>query len=258
MSTLKILTVQASMIWENKKKNIQHFFSLAKNEAISSDIVIFPEMFSTGFTMNTGLAEKMDGETIQELKQFSKKNNVVILTSLIIEERGKYYNRLVTVFPDEKIMYYDKRHLFTYSGEDKYYTAGKKHLVFDWKGWKIMPLVCYDLRFPVWSRNTQDYDLLIYVANWPERRRFTWQSLLVARALENQCYVAGINRIGDDSNGVAHSGYTTVLNYFGGKISKTIPNTEKAELVTLHKDKLMKFRKKFNFLADRDSFTIEA
>ena len=256
MNDLKILILQASIIWEDKVKNRSHFFALANEKATDADVIIFPEMFSTGFTMNTALAETMDGETIQQLINFAHEKNTLIITSLIIEEAGRFFNRLVTVFPDGQIRYYDKRHLFSFAGEDKYYSAGSRQLIVEWKGWRIMPLVCYDLRFPVWSRNTMDYDLLVYVANWPERRRFAWQSLLVARAIENQCFTVGVNRIGKDNNGVVHSGDTAVLNPFGEKISTTEPFEEKAELVTVNYQDLIDFRNKFNFLADGDKFTI--
>ncbi len=256
MNNLKILTLQSSIVWENKEKNRSHFFALADEKATDADVVIFPEMFSTGFSMNTKLAETMTGKTISLLKDFSAKTHTLILTSLIIEENKKFYNRLVAVFPDGKISYYNKRHLFSFAGENNFYSAGQEQLLVEWQGWTIMPLVCYDLRFPVWSRNTMDYDLLVYVANWPERRRFAWQSLLIARAIENQCFVAGVNRIGEDNNTVTHSGDTMVLNPFGEKISQTKPFEENAELVTLHYQELTGFRQKFNFLADRDFFRI--
>ncbi len=256
MDNLKVLTVQSSMVWEDKGRNRAHFFDLADDKAKEADVVVFPEMFSTGFTMNTQLAETMDGKTIQQLQDFSTAKNTLVITSIIIEENQKFYNRLITVFPDGKVFHYDKRHLFNLAGEHQYYSAGTKQLVVEWKDWRIMPLVCYDLRFPVWSRNTMDYDLLIYVANWPERRRFAWQSLLVARAIENQCFTAGVNRIGKDNNGVTHSGDTIVLNPYGEKISKTKPFEEKAEMVMLDYETLKDYKKKFNFLADKDRFTI--
>ncbi len=257
MDDLKVVTVQSSMIWEDKEKNISHFFNLAGEKTSEADVVIFPEMFSTGFTMNTGLAETMDGETSKQLQKFSATKDVLVITSVIIKENRKFYNRLLAVFPDGKVSHYDKRHLFSFAGEHLHYSAGKEQLIIEWKEWRIMPLICYDLRFPVWSRNTTDYDFLIYVANWPERRRMTWQSLLVARALENQAYVAGVNRIGKDNNGVEHSGDTKVINPFGEKISTTKPFEEKAELIILDYEKLKNFRQKFNFLADRDKFKIE-
>ena len=257
MNDLKILTLQASIIWENKEKNRSHFFALANEKATDADVIIFPEMFSTGFTMNTKLAEPMNGETIQQLKHFAHEKDILIITSLIIKENNRFFNRLVTVFPNEEVQYYDKRHLFSFAKEDKYYSAGNRQLIVEMKGWKIMPLVCYDLRFPVWSRNIMDYDLLIYVANWPERRRFAWQSLLVARAIENQCFTVGVNRVGKDNNGVEYSGDTAVLNPFGEKISGTKPFEEKTELITINYQELIDFRNKFNFLADRDRFTID-
>ena len=256
MDNLKILTVQSDISWENKKENLSHFFSLIDKKAINTDIIIFPEMFSTGFSMNINLAEPMNGETVKWLKQVSKEKDTLIITSLIIKENRNFFNRLIVVFPDGNIAYYDKRHLFTLIGEQKYYSKGKKQLVIERKGWRIMPLICYDLRFPVWSRNTMKYDLLIFVANWPERRRKAWQSLLIARAIENVSYVAGVNRIGYDNNNVKYAGDTVVLNYAGDKISQTKPYEEKVKLITLDYQDMVRFRTKFKFLDDADVFHI--
>lgn len=257
MDDLKILTIQSSIAWEDKDKNSSHFFDLANNQAEKADVVIFPEMFTTGFTMNTRLAETMDGETIDQLLIFSKAKKTVVITSLIIKEGKKFYNRLVVVFPNGKVSFYNKRHLFSFAGEHQHYSAGTKQLIVEWKGWRIMPLICYDLRFPVWSRNTMDYDFLVFVANWPKRRKMAWQSLLVARAIENQAFVAGVNRIGKDNNGMEHSGDTCVLNPFGEQISMTKSFEERDELVILEYDLLKNFREKFNFLDKGDKFKIE-
>ena len=248
--------VQADIARENKAKNMARFFNLSDRKAKDADLIVFPEMFSTGFTMNTRLAETMDGETVKQLQAFANEKNTLVMTSLIIKENQQFYNRLLAVFPDGRIQYYNKRHLFSFANEDKYYLAGKNQLIVSWQGWKIMPLVCYDLRFPVWSRNTMDYDLLVYVANWPERRRFAWQSLLVARAIENQCFTVGVNRIGKDHNDVEHAGDSVVLNPFGEKISNINPHEEKVELIMIEHKTIESYRKKFNFLADSDKFTI--
>ncbi len=248
--------VQANIVWENKAKNITRFFNLSDSEAKNADLVIFPEMFSTGFTMNTRLAETMNGETVKQLQVFANEKNTLVMTSLIIEENQQFYNRLLAVFPNGDIQYYNKRHLFGLANEDKYFSAGQSQLIVSWQGWKIMPLVCYDLRFPVWSRNTMNYDLLVYVANWPERRRFAWQSLLVARAIENQCFTVGVNRIGKDYNDVEYAGDSVMLNPFGEKISDINPYEEKVELVTIEHEAIDTIRKKFNFFADSDKFTI--
>jgi predicted amidohydrolase len=253
---LNILTVQADLKWEDKEKNRRHLFDLANPSAKKSDLIILPEMFNTGFTMNTALAESMDGESIVFLKQKSSEYQSLIITSLTVKENNSVYNRLVAVFPDGNIQYYDKRHLFSLAGEERYYNRGNKHLIINYKGWKIMPLVCYDLRFPVWARNQYDYDLLIYVANWPHRRHYAWQQLLIARAIENEAFVAGVNRIGKDNNGIDHSGDTMVIDYAGEKISHTQPFEERAELISLKRENRLKFVEKFNFLADKDNFEI--
>ncbi|HBK70487.1 MAG TPA: amidohydrolase, partial [Flavobacteriaceae bacterium] len=204
---LKITIIQSELVWENSAQNRQVFLEKIKSISEVVDLIILPEMFTTGFTMNPEkVAETMDGETIHWLKYLAKEKNTAITGSLIIKEGNKYYNRLVFVHPTGEIKTYDKRHTFTLAGEDKIYTAGNKKLIVAYKGWKICPMICYDLRFPVWSRNTDDYNLLIYVANWPKPRITAWSTLLKARAIENMSYVVGVNRIGADDNGHEYSG----------------------------------------------------
>ncbi len=209
---LKITIIQSELVWENSAQNRQVFLEKIKSISEVVDLIILPEMFTTGFTMNPEkVAETMDGETIHWLKYLAKEKNTAITGSLIIKEGNKYYNRLVFVHPTGEIKTYDKRHTFTLAGEDKIYTAGNKKLIVAYKGWKICPMICYDLRFPVWSRNTDDYNLLIYVANWPKPRITAWSTLLKARAIENMSYVVGVNRIGADDNGHEYSGNSAAM-----------------------------------------------
>lgn len=253
---MKITIIQTNLAWEKKDENLSHFKNLISDITNDTDIIILPEMFSTGFTMNAkSLAEPMTGNTIQWMKKVAAEKNCVVTGSIIIEENGKFFNRLVWMSP-EGFLIYNKRHLFSYAHEDKTYTAGNKKLIVEYKGWKICPLICYDLRFPVWSRRTkkEDYDLLLYVANWPERRNTAWKTLLPARAIENQSYVVGLNRIGNDGNEIYHSGDSAVYNYFGEKISTTQPHEESVETITLDLDLLKEHRRLFVFGQDADGF----
>jgi len=255
---LSIALVQSDLIWGNPKQNRIHFSK--KIDAISSsiDLIVLPEMFTTGFTMNPAeVAETMRGQTISWLKGHAKEKDTAITGSLIIKEGNKYYNRLVFVFPSGEIQTYDKHHTFTLAGEGKIYTAGITKLIVDYKGWKICPLICYDLRFPVWARNTENYDLLIYVANWPKPRINAWDTLLKARAIENMSYCVGVNRVGSDNNGYKYSGNSAVYDGLGDKISSIKPNEITTEIVTLNKADLLKTREKFRFLDDKDDFILK-
>jgi len=261
---LKVAIIQTDLVWENAEQNRISFSK--KINAISSpvDLIVLPEMFTTGFSMNpTEIAETMDGKTILWLIALAKEKNTAITGSLIIKEPPNdetsdpnYYNRLVFVFPTGKIETYDKRHTFTLADEDKVYTAGNKKLIIDYKGWKICPLICYDLRFPVWARNTENYNLLIYVANWPKPRINAWNALLKARAIENMCYCIGVNRIGLDNNGYEYTGSSTIYDSLGKKITTTEPNKVSIKIIALNKEELLKTRKKFQFLDDKDDFTL--
>lgn len=267
MNNLKISIIQTALHWENKEKNLL-MFSQKINEIIeSTDIIILPEMFTTGFSMNPNkFAEPMNGLTVNWMKAKAKEKMCVIVGSFICEENGKFYNRLVWISPDGNCKAYDKRHLFRMANEDKYYSAGEKKIIVELKGWKICPLVCYDLRFPVWSRNKQEinsneitnyeYDLLIYVANWPEIRSYPWKTLLLARAIENQSFVVGLNRVGNDGNEVYHSGDSAVINAKGVVMSKTMAHEESTETITLNYSELIAFRKLFPAMLDADSFEI--
>ena len=254
---LTVALVQTDLVWENPEQNKINISK--KIDAISekTDLIILPEMFTTGFTMNPyDFAETMDGQFILWLKSIAATKNTAITGSLIIKENNNYYNRLVFVFPSGEIQTYDKRHTFTLAGEDKVFTAGNKKLIIDYKGWKICPLICYDLRFPVWARNVENYDLLIYVANWPKPRIKAWSTLLKARAIENMCYCVGVNRMGVDSRGNTYTGNSSVYDSLGKKISSIKPHIETTEIVRLNKELLVKNRQRFQFLNDRDDFKL--
>ena len=254
---LTIALVQTDLVWEKPKQNKINISK--KIDAISEkiDLIILPEMFTTGFTLNPyDFAETMDGEVILWLKSVAKTKNTAITGSLIIKENGKYYNRLVFVFPSGEVQIYDKRHTFTFAGENKVFTPGINKLIVDYKGWKICPLICYDLRFPVWARNVENYDVLLYVANWPKPRINAWNTLLKARAIENMCYCVGVNRVGVDSRGNTYTGNSSVYDSLGEKISTIKPDIEAIEIVVLNKDLLIKNRREFQFLNDRDDFKL--
>jgi len=256
MQNLKVAVIQSEINWENTEQNRKNFSEKIYAITQEIDLIILPEMFSTGFTMNpSGVAETMEGETILWLKDIAKEKKTAITGSLIIKEDGNYYNRLVFVFPSGKIQTYDKRHTFTLSGEDKIYTAGDKNLIVAYKGWKICLLICYDLRFPVWARNIENYHLLIYVANWPKPRINAWNTLLEARAIENMSYCIGVNRIGLDANGHEYTGNSVAYDSLGTQISNIKPNEDITEIITLDKKGLIKTREKFRFLDDKDNFT---
>jgi predicted amidohydrolase len=261
MSALTITTIQSNLFWEDKTANLQMLQHKIDSIEENTEIVILPEMFSTGFSMNAAaLSETMDGETMEWMKEVSKKNGIVLTGSVMIEENGKYYNRLIWMLPNGQYGFYDKRHLFAYGEEDQHYSAGNKRLIASVKGWKINLQVCYDLRFPVWARQKAEegkaeYDLLIYVANWPERRSHAWKTLLCARAIENQCYVIGVNRVGDDAKNIHYSGNSLVIDPMG-QVLYHMADEEDINTITLSKEKLEEVRTKFPFLNDADDFTI--
>jgi predicted amidohydrolase len=265
MNNLHITTIQANLFWENKAANLT-MFEQKIAEANKSEIIILPEMFNTGFSMQPEkFAEKMEGDTVAWMRNISSKYRVILTGSVMIDENGNFYNRLIWMLPNGHYGFYDKRHLFAYADEDKHYTAGSKRLIAAVNGWKINLLICYDLRFPVWSRQQIDkteaenvkpeYDLLIYVANWPARRSYAWKTLLVARAIENQCYVAGVNRVGNDGNDIYHSGDTLVIDPLGevlyhGKDGEEVNTTQ------LSGETLQTIRQRFPFWKDADNFQL--
>ena len=279
MNDLKVTIIQSDLHWEDKQKNIELFSETITAISEPTDLIVLPEMFTTGFSMSPEkFAEPMTGTTINWMKQKAKEKNCVITGSFICEEKGKHYNRLVWMNVDGTCSTYDKRHLFRMGDEDNHYGHGQKKIIVELKGWKICPLICYDLRFPVWSRNksgvrsqelvdkketdlsvlrSPDYDLLIYVANWPERRAHPWKSLLVARAIENQSYVIGVNRIGNDGHDIYHSGDSVVLNAKGESISKIKSHEDSIETITLNYNELVEFRKIFPVALDADEFEIQ-
>jgi predicted amidohydrolase len=259
MNNLNVTIIQTNLFWENSAKNIAHFD--AKINAIKepTDIIILPEMFTTGFTMNQQLfAEDHGGNGLQWMIQKAKEKNCVITGSIAVKDHNKFYNRLYWAKPDGSYEFYDKRHLFKIGNEDQHYSAGNKKLIIEYKGWKICPLICYDLRFPVWSRNKKDttYDVLIYVANWPQIRSYPWKQLLIARAIENQTYVIGVNRIGEDGNGIDHSGDSSIINPRGELINLLQAHKDKSETVSLSYSYLQDFRKAFPVLSDADDFDV--
>ena len=255
-SQLSLSAIQTDLFWEDKAKNLQQ---LAEQiEALpTTDIIILPEMFTTGFTMAAEkFAESMQGETVEWLCYWVEKKQAAIGGSTIIKEGDSIYNRFLLVDPSGAIQYYDKRHTFTLAGEDKAYATGKNDGLVNYKGWKICLRVCYDLRFPVWGRNTSDYDLLIYTANWPHKRIAAWDALLKARAIENMTYCVGVNRIGTDGSNLTYPGHTTVFDFMGEVIGPTTEHQGGSTTITLDKAAMLLARKKLNFLNDRDRFTL--
>lgn len=260
MNDLKITIIQSDLHWEDKEKNLEMFSQKIASISEATDLIVLPEMFTTGFSMRPELfAETMSGNTVNWMKEKANEKKCVITGSFICEDNGKHFNRLVWMNADGSYSVYDKRHLFRMGDEDNHYGHGEKRLIVDLKGWKICPLICYDLRFPVWARNTKahQYDVLIYVANWPERRAHPWKSLLIARAIENQSCVVGVNRIGNDGNDIYHSGDSIVLNAKGEPVSKTKSKEESIETVILSYSELMEFRKMFPVMLDADDFEIK-
>ena len=253
---MKIALIQTSLAWENPIENRSHLAQKITSFMEDVDLIVLPELFSSGFTMNPqAVAETMEGETVLWVQHLAKAKNAAITGSLVIEENGKYYNRLLFVYPDGEIKMYDKRHLFTLAGEDKCYTAGEEKLILEYKGFKICPLVCYDLRFPVFARNIENYDLLLYVANWPKLRINAWDILLKARAVENMCYTIGVNRIGTDANNHEYSGHSQLVDFLGNYLIEP-QETDGVFIVEIDKEKLLETRSKLAFLDDRDAFNI--
>jgi predicted amidohydrolase len=260
MSALSFTLLQTNLYWEDKAANLGMLETKIMRIRERTEIVVLPEMFSTGFSMQPKkLAEKMEGETVNWMKRVAAAKKIILTGSVIIEENNNYYNRLLWVLPDGKIGYYDKRHRFAFAGENEEYTPGNKRLIAQVKGWKINLQICYDLRFPVWARQhsseTPEYDVLLYVANWPERRIHAWKSLLTARAIENQCYSIGVNRVGNDGNGIHHSGESMVIDALGTTLYHK-KDEEDIFTITLEKEPLEQVRAKFPFWKDADNFKI--
>ncbi|WP_178986689.1 amidohydrolase [Winogradskyella helgolandensis] len=255
---LRVAIIQTELVWENPEENRRLLSDKIDAIIANVDLIVLPEMFTSGFTMNpSSVAENMEGNTIVWLKEKAKEMQAVIMGSLVISENNNFYNRMVCVEPSGAITTYDKRHTFTLAGEHKVYTAGTEKVIFNYKGWKICPLVCYDLRFPVWARNTEDYDLLIYVANWPKVRVNAWDALLKARAIENMTYCIGVNRVGLDGNNHEYSGHSAAYDVLGNRMDNLTENQDATAIVVLEKEEITKYREKLNFLNDRDDFNLK-
>jgi len=260
MTNLSISTIQTNLFWEDKAANLEMLETKIQT-LDKAEVVVLPEMFSTGFSMQPHkFAEPMNGLTITWMQEVAARKKIILTGSMMAEDGGKYFNRLVWMLPTGQFGYYDKRHLFAYAGEHEHYSPGNRRLVAQVKGWRILLLTCYDLRFPVWSRQqlknqTPEFDAIIYVANWPDRRSLAWRTLLQARAIENQCYVIGVNRVGNDGNGLYHSGFTSVIDPLG----EILYQQKDAEVIATHLldiEKLNDIREKIPFWKDGDHFQI--
>lgn len=255
---MKIAIIQSSLSWENPKTNRNHFEEKINSISEKVDLIVLPEMFSTGFTMSPEVvAETMEGETVLWLQSLAKAQKTAITGSLVIKENDNFYNRLVFVFPSGEIQFYDKRHLFTLAGEDKVYISGKQKLIVDYLGWKICPLICYDLRFPVFARNNEEYDALLYVANWPKVRIQAWDILLKARSVENLCYTVGVNRVGFDGNNLEYNGHSQTVDFLGNYMLEP-QESDAIFIVELNKEKLLETRNRLGFLKDKDIFELKS
>lgn len=263
MYDLKITIVQPDLFWQDKKSNLLKFEDFFHKLDRKTDLVVLPEMFNTGFVIDQrSLAEDMNGPTMEWMATKSAELKSVITGSLVVVENGNYFNRLVWMQPDGSYKFYDKRHLFHPGNEHKQFSAGREKIIVDLFGWKICPLVCYDLRFPVWSKNTwangtYEYDILLYMANWPASRSYAYRQLLIARAIENQCYVVAVNRVGIDGKGTNHQGESTVIDFKGKHLIEIAADKEGMETLNVSSDQLADFRKGFMVGMDWDRFEIE-
>lgn len=254
---LKITMIQSDLVWENPNANRMIFSEKIASISEATDLIVLPEMFTTGFTMNAkALAEDETGASVSWMISKAKKHQTAITGSLIISENGLYYNRLFFVFPDGNYTTYNKRHTFTLAGEHNTFARGNEQVIVSYKGWKICPLICYDLRFPVWARNTMNYDVLLYVANWPEKRVAAWDALLKARAIENMTYCIGVNRTGKDGNGHPYIGHSAVYDVLGTQVSKKDYEKEFIETISLQKNEIETNRRHLQFLNDKDDFNL--
>ncbi len=254
---LKTALLQVDLVWEDIEANRRNFEEKIKQLSADVDLIILPEMFTTGFSMNAEeLAEPPKGPSFEWMQKMASEKNAAVTGSIITSEKGRFYNRLFFVFPDGSSVKYDKKHTFTLAKENETYASGTEKLIVNYKDWKICPLVCYDLRFPVWARNTEDYDLLIYVANWPAPRVHAWDVLLQARAIENMSYCIGLNRVGRDGKDLDYVGHSAVYDGLGKRVSINTSETEFSEEIILEKSHITKIRTQLRFLQDRDKFTL--
>jgi omega-amidase len=254
---MKTTLIQAPLVWENPAENLAYFQYKIATLTEETDLIVLPEMFATGFSMNPkNIAETMNGKSVSWMQKIAQTKNCAITGSLIITENGSFYNRLLFVYPSGEIVFYDKKHLFSLAGEDKIYTAGNEKVIIAYKNFKICLMICYDLRFPVFTRNTTDYDLLIFVANWPDTRINAWDTLLKARAIENMCYTIGVNRIGTDNSKLNYIGHSQAIDYLGNYLIEP-QTTEGVFNCQLDKEKMLKVREKLGFLNDKDAFELK-
>ncbi|WP_221394761.1 amidohydrolase [Dyadobacter sp. NIV53] len=254
---LAVALIQTDLYWENVTANLSSLEEKIAAIEKPADVIILPEMFNSGFTMNRKVAEPVNLTTTRWMKQIAEQTDALIIGSFAVKDGDEFYNRLFYVFPDGTFSHSDKRHLFRMGEEHETYTPGNSKKIIDWRGWKICALVCYDLRFPVWSRNIESdqYDLLVYVANWPARRAHAWKSLLIARAIENQSYVVGVNRVGTDALGISYQGDSVAHDFLGEPIC-ILENKEQDKVVDLSQTDLKNYRKGFPAYLDADTFNI--
>ena len=253
---LNVSLIQSDILWEKPLENLEALGRKIK-KIQKSDLIILPEMFNTGFSMKVQkLHEDWNGKACDWMKNMAQTSSAIVMGSLIFKDKNDYFNRLIAAFPDQSIVYYDKRHLFKLGDEQTYFKPGDKRRTITVEGWKIRILICYDLRFPVWSRNTDEYDLIVYVANWPASRIYAWKTLLKARAIENQSYVIGVNRVGKDGNSIRYSGESLIIDPLGKNLNKPVKNNETIISAELKMKSLIRLRKKFPVLLDREDFII--
>ena len=256
MKKLRVTTIQTALYWEDIDANLAHFEPKILSVAGQTDVILLPEMFSTGFTNSSQkLAEPINGKTGNWLMKMAKATGAVVAGSFITQDDNNYFNCFCWTEPDGTRHIYNKHHLFTHTGEHEYYSEGKEKVIIPYKGWNICPQICYDLRFPEWSRNLEDYDLLIFVANWPNTRKHHWKALLMARAIENQVYTMGVNIVGEDGVGFKYSGDSSVITY-AGDLLYTAAGIENIATVELDLEAQKAYRNKFKFLQDRDQYKI--
>ena len=253
---LTISLVQTALVWQQADANCQHIASMLDDEHVTSDLIVLPEMFNSGFTLDsTKVAESMDGKTVSWMKQLAKKHDAAVCGSIVIKEDDTNFNRLVIAYPDQTTEHYDKKHLFRMANEHQRYGSGDKQVIVNWRGWRIALLVCYDLRFPVWCRAQNTTDLMLFVASWPAARAHPWKTLLRARAMENLCYVCGVNRIGTDANDIDYQGDSAVIDMVGEDICQ-MKDQDGIKTVTLNANSLEQFREKFPAHLDADTFSV--
>lgn len=252
MQTLRIRAIQSDILWENPQGNLDRLSAMLQH-AEPNELVVLSEMFATGFSMRPEkIAQSMQGEIVSWMAESSR--DKLVCGTVAVEEHGKYFNRFIACYQGEVFATYDKRHLFSFAGEDKHYTSGKSATVFEYQGWKIKPLICYDLRFPVWCRNREEADLMLFCANWPAARIHAWNTLLPARAIENQCFVLGVNRVGTDGNDKMHNGQSTLINPLG-LIINNLGENEKNYCAEVDRTQVFSVRKQFPFLKDADLYS---